>query len=68
VGIVLSQPDLCENPRFDSFEWVTDENMYFFTSGGYYWYFKQNEMPPPLARGQLRTNGFKIGESALYFK
>jgi hypothetical protein len=68
TDIILSQPDLCENSRFDSFGWVADENIYFFTSGGYYWYVKQNEMPPPLTRGQPLPNGFKIGESALYLK
>jgi len=66
TDMVLSQPDLCQNPKIDSIEWISDQKMYFFTSGGYYWIIKYNELPPSRSKGKPLPGGFKKGESAVY--
>jgi hypothetical protein len=65
-SLVLSQPDLCRNPRLDSIAWMSDSNQYFFTSDGWYWIVKETEFPPPVANAKPLPNGFKKGEAAVY--
>jgi len=66
ADLVISQPDLCQNPRLDSIAYIADKKMYFFTSGGYYWLLKDNEFPPTQDKAKPLPNGFKTGEAAIY--
>lgn len=66
ISRVLSQPDLCQNPKLDSIAWIDDQKQYFFTSGSYYWLIKENEMPPPQEKAKKLPNGFTKAESAVY--
>ncbi len=43
IGLVLSEPNLCSNPKIDSIAFIKGLNQYFFTSGGYYWLLKDTE-------------------------
>ena len=63
-SFVLSQPDLCRNPKLDSIAWIPPLKMWFFTSGGYYWYMK-DEFPPGPPSGKL-PEGFSRGDGAFF--
>ena len=62
---VYCGPDLCENKAIvDSI--VSVKNMWFFTSGGHYWWIKQKDFPPR-SPGKPLPSGFKKGEAAFYW-
>ena len=67
-GTVFCGPNLCENgAKIDSIAWVSGANkdMWFFTSGGHYWYVKEKDFPP-ISNGIPLPGGFKKGEAAFY--
>jgi hypothetical protein len=64
-GDVLSQPNLCKNPKIDSIVWEGKDKMWFFTSGGYYYYIKSDQKTPPTKdQANPLPHGFKVGEAA----
>jgi hypothetical protein len=64
---VLSQPDLCQNPKIDSITYIENNNMWFFTSGGYYWVIKDSEnLLPKKENAKKLPQGFKVGDAAVY--
>ena len=63
---IICGPDLCGNgAKLDSITFVKSNNMWFFTSGGHYWYVKDSEFPPKTP-GQPLPGGFKKGEAAFF--
>jgi hypothetical protein len=40
--------------------------MYFFTSGGYYWYLKEEQLIPRKEEVTPLPNGFKVGDAAVF--
>jgi hypothetical protein len=57
---------LCKDSTIDSITYVKDSDMYFFTSGGYYWYIKQSQFPPPDSAAKKIPAPFTMGQSAVY--
>ena len=62
--LVLNEPDLCRNPKLDSIAFVSPD-LWFFTSGGYYWFINGSDFPPGPPTGKL-PDGFKKGDAAFY--
>jgi hypothetical protein len=62
---VFCGPDLCGNPKIDSIVWIDRNKMWFFTSGGYYYYVKEGVMPPLKSDEKPLPSGFKVGEAAV---
>ena len=65
IPLLLSEPDLCQNPKLDSIAYVSGKFMWFFTSGGYYWYIKESDFPPRSPSGKL-PDGFTRGDAVFY--
>ena len=64
MPLVFSEPDLCRNPKLDSIAFVSPDSL-FFTSGGYYWYIKETDLPPGPPTDKL-PDGFVRGDAAIY--
>ena len=63
---VICGNNFCKNGAIlDSIVFVKSQNMFFFTSGGHYWYVKKNQFPPK-GMGTPLPEGFKRGEAAFF--
>ena len=63
---VFGGNDLCKNgAKIDSIDYIYDKKLWFFTSGGHYWFVKDNEFPPK-EKGKPLSSGLKRGDAALY--
>ena len=66
VEVVFCGTDLCENGiRLDSITYVDTNSMWFFTSGGHYWYLKAQHFPPK-DPGTPLPSPFTRGDAAIY--
>ncbi len=66
LNYVLSQPDLRQNPKLDSISYEDHNHMYFFTSSGFYWHLKEEQLIPRKEEAKLLPNWFKEGDAAVF--